>query len=308
MLIRKQALLAKREVTYGVDPTPTGAANAMQVRNLRVRPIVMAREARELVKPYLGSDKEIVSAFWGELSYAVEAAGAGTAGGIPAYDPLHRSCGLAMVNSPGVDTVYTPISAAFESSTQYFYLDGVLHKFTGARGNPRFSAVYRSAPLWEYSFTGLFTPVVDAALPTAVLSAFVEPLAFNKANTPDFELHGISGLVLRSLMVDLGNVYSYRNMVNDESVRITDRKPTLKLEFGAHLVAVKNWVQQVQLGTPGEMALFHGTTAGNKVLLYAPAFRPTEIEYVDVEGDAFYSVSGALDPNAGNDEILFTLQ
>lgn len=308
MLIRKQALLAKREVTYSVDPTPTGAANAMQVRDLRVRPIVMAREARQLVKPYLGSDKEVVSAFWGELSYSVEAAGAGTAGGIPAYDPLHRSCALAMANTPGTSTVYTPVSAGYESSTQYCFYDGKLHKFTGARGNVRLNAVYRSVPLWEYSFQGLFVPVIDDPLPTAVLTGFGQPLAFNKANTPDFTLHGISGLVLRSFMVDLGNVYGYRNMVNDESVRITDRKSTMKVEFGAHLVAVKNWEDQIRSGVAGEVALFHGPTAGNKVLVYAPKFRPTEMEYGDVEGDLFITLSGALDPNAGNDEVLFTVQ
>lgn len=51
LLMRKMALLAKSEVTYNVDSVPTGIANAMQVRNVRVNPLTVESESRDLARP-----------------------------------------------------------------------------------------------------------------------------------------------------------------------------------------------------------------------------------------------------------------
>ena len=55
LLTRKRLLLAKAEVTYGTDPTPTGAANAILVRNLEIVPLQSDIVQRELIRPYLGN-------------------------------------------------------------------------------------------------------------------------------------------------------------------------------------------------------------------------------------------------------------
>ena len=36
----EQLILIKPEVTYGVDPTPTGAANAIQTRDFTLTPLM----------------------------------------------------------------------------------------------------------------------------------------------------------------------------------------------------------------------------------------------------------------------------
>ena len=193
LLFRKLAVLAKIETTYATDPTPTGAANAMLVRNAQINPLSVEAQARELQRPYLGNSEDIVGAFFGSMSFEVEAAGAGAAGTVPKYGPLLRGCGMAEVVSAGVDVTYTPVSSAFESLTMYFNLDGVLHKFTGARGNVSFRGNNREATMWSFSFTGLFKPVVDASLPTVDYSGFIKPLALNTANTPTFTLNDGGG-------------------------------------------------------------------------------------------------------------------
>ena len=59
LLSRKRVILAKTEVTYGTDPTPTGAANAILVRNLSITPQNSEIVSRDLVRPYLGASEQI---------------------------------------------------------------------------------------------------------------------------------------------------------------------------------------------------------------------------------------------------------
>jgi hypothetical protein len=309
LLMRKLAILTKLEVTYGVDPVPTGAANSILARNVKLTPITTVRESRDLYRPFLGNSDDVIGAFYGQIQFDVEAAGAGTAGGIPGYGPLLRACGFAQVNNPGVSTVYTPVSGSFESCVQYMYLDGVLHKFMGARGSVSFKGSYRSATLWSFDFMGLFVPVLDAALPTVNYSAFVAPLAFNKANTPTFNIHGVNGAVLRNLSFDLANQVVYRNLVNSETVRIVDRKPVGAIEMQAELMAVKNWFNTVRDAATGTMQVVHGTVPGNIIEITTPALQLSELSYGEFEGDAMLTGNTKLMPTtAGNDEMLITVR
>ena len=95
LLQRKRVILAKIETTYGVDPTPTGAANAILVRNLNVTPQEADFTDRDLVRPFLGRSEQLPAAIRAMLDFEVEVAGAGTAGVAPGYGPLLRGCGFA---------------------------------------------------------------------------------------------------------------------------------------------------------------------------------------------------------------------
>ena len=306
LLFRKLAITAKIETTYNVDSVPTGAANAMLVRNARINPLTVEAQARDLQRPYLGNSEDIVGAFYGSLTFDVEAAGAGAAGTAPKYGVLLRGCGMAQVISAGVKVTYTPVSSAFESLSMYFYLDGVLHKFTGARGSVSFRGNNREATMWSFSFTGLFVPVIDAGLPAVDYSGFIKPLAMNTANTPTFELHGVSGAsaVLRNLTLDLANQVNYRNLVNSEAVQILDRKPVGTIEMEATNMATKNWWNAVRDSTTGALKLVHGTLAGNILEINAPAVQITAPSYSDFDGAAMMQGGLKLQPtSAGNDEI-----
>lgn len=303
ILMRSMALLAKLETVYGTDPIPTGAANAMLVRNVRVDPLNVVSESRELARPYLGNSEDIVGAFYGGLQFEVEAAGAGAAGAVPKYGPLMRACGLAEVISAGVKVTYTPVSTAFESITLYVDLDGVEHKFTGGRGSVAFKGNNRSATSWVFNFMGLFKPVIDAPLPVPNYTGFVKPLAFNTANTPTFTLHA-APVVLRNLSLDLANSLNYRNLINSEAVQILDRKPVGAAEFEATLMATKNWFTAAKDSATGLLHLVHGVTAGNIIEINAPSTQVTEPKYSDFDGAAMLQTNLKLQPTtAGNDEL-----
>jgi hypothetical protein len=97
LLQRRRIVLAKIETTYGVDAAPTGGANAILVRNLDVTPLDADLVNRDVVRPFLGSQGQLIAGQKVTVSMEVELAGSGTAGSAPAYGPLLRACGLAEV-------------------------------------------------------------------------------------------------------------------------------------------------------------------------------------------------------------------
>lgn len=306
LLMRKMAITAKIETTYGTDSVPTGAANAMLVRNVRVSPLTVEAQSRELARPYLGNSQDIVGAFWGGLQFEVEAAGSGAAGTVPKYGPLLRSCGMAEVITASTKVTYTPVSSGFESVSMYFYLDGVLHKFWGVMGSVAFRGNNRAAAMFAFTYMGLFQPVTDTALPTVDYSGFQLPLAVNYANTPTFNLLSVaaSSAPLRNLSVDLANQLNYRNLVGAQAVKILDRKPVGNVEMEATLVATKDWWGAARDAVTGTMQIIHGTVAGNIIEITAPAVQITAPNYGDFDGVAMLQAGLKFQPTtAGNDEL-----
>lgn len=306
LLERKQALLAKIETTYGVDSVPTGAANAMLVRALSATPMQLEAEARALYLPYLGNDEDIVAAFYGMLDFEVEVAGAGALGTAPKYGPLLRGCALAEVVTAGVKVSYTPVSAGFESLSLYFHLDGLLHKMLGARGDVELQLNAKSVPVFKFKFMGLFIPVTDTVLPTAVYTGFVKPLAVNKANTT-YAVHAIS-TPMTKLSVALKNDVKYRNLVGYEGVDIVDRAPTGDVEFEATLMATKNWFNVARDVVTDVMSVTHGTVAGNTVFVTAPKTQITSPKYGQTDGISMLNTGLKFLPNLGNDELLIEVR
>ena len=95
LLFRKKILLAKVETTYGVDPTPTGAANAISAKNINITPIDSDKAKRDLFTGWLGNTQELQGGFRVAIDFEVEMAGSGTVGTAPGWGPLMRACGHA---------------------------------------------------------------------------------------------------------------------------------------------------------------------------------------------------------------------
>lgn len=306
LLKRKMAITAKIETTVGTDAAPTLAANAILVKNVDWTPLEMELASRDLLTPYLGNPQSIAVAVFGRMSYEVEIAGAGAAGTAPKYGPLLRACGLAEAVSAGVKVSYTPVSSAFEAVSQYFYLDGVLHKFLSARGSVDFEFAAKGIPVMKYAYTGLFVPVTDTPL-TAATYAQQDPVPVNKANTT-LSLHGVN-LVAQSLSVGLRNDIKYRNLIGYEGVDLIDRAPAGSVSFEQTLMATKNWFAVAQANTQGVLLLTHGTVAGNIFKVTANQAVIRSPKYGDLDGVAMLNADLELYPTtAGNNEILIEVQ
>jgi hypothetical protein len=306
LLTRRRTILAKTETTYGVDPTPTGSANAILIRNLNVTPLNAEVVSRDLVRAYLGNSEQLIASKHVQLDFEVEMAGSGTAGTAPAYNVLLKACGLAEVDGVS-DVVYSPVSSGFGSATIYFNIDGVLHKVTGARGNVEFTIGARTIPTMKFTFTGIYNAPSDAALPAVDYSAFQTPQAANTSNTTDFQFFSFAG-VLESLSLNLGNAINYRSLIGSESVIMTDRMVSGTAVFEAPLTASKDFFAAALASTLGNLTITHGTTAGNKFKIDSTRIDIANPTYTDNNGIHMLSVPFVAVPSsAGNDEISFTV-
>lgn len=307
-LTRKRVILSKIETAYGTDPVPTGAANAIQVKSINVTPMETNLVSRDLIRQYMGNSESLAGSVYGKLEIEVELAGSGTAGTAPGYGGLLRACGMSETTSAGVSVTYAPVSGGFESVTNYFNQDGVLHKMTGSRGSWSLAFSAQGIPTLKFAFQGLYSPVTDTPAPTGVVySAFALPLVVNNVNTTGLSLQGFAGLVMSDLSIDIANAVTFRSLVGgSEQVMITDRKPAGSITFEATTVAAKDWWTAARNAATGPLSVTHGSVAGNKVKVDAPKAQITQPNYSDKDGIAMIQASLVLVPNAGNDELTLT--
>lgn len=310
LLTRKAIILAKIETTYGQDANPTGAANAILVRNVNLTPLATEFVDRALVRPYLGNSERLPAAQFVQLEFEVEIAGGGApAGTPPKYGPLLRACGMSETINAGVSVVYAPVSAGFEALSIYHNQDGVLHRLLGARGSVALAFTSKQIPVYRFRFMGLWVQVTDTAAPTPDYAAFVTPSTVNNVNTPTFSIHGVADSVapMQECTLDLANNVVFRSLVGSELVLITDRQPAGSLMIEATTVAQKDWWTAIKNAVTGALQIVHGTAAGNIVTVAAPNAQLTEPRYVDSDGVTMLQANLALIPgSAGNDELTIT--
>lgn len=307
-LMRNTLLLAKVEATYGTDSAPTAAANAILCRAMTPQPLVGEFVERALVRPYLGNAGQINVANHSEIEFEVELAGSGTAGTAPKWGVLLRGCAFSETVVAGTSVTYAPVTAAQESLTLWYYLDGILHKIAGARGSVSLGLDAKSIPVLKFKFVGKYSAPTDTALPTnADFSGFKMPLAINKANVPVCTLHGVAAN-MQALSLDMANEVIFRALTADESVYIVDRKPSGSISLELNSIATKDWFATTIAGTLAPVAMTIGATAGNIVEINGPKAQITNPQYQDSESIAMINASLALQPNTGNDELTIVVK
>lgn len=308
-LMRKMLLLAKIESPSGTDSTPTAAANAMLVSGMTPELITAEYVDRANIKPYFGANSKLAAGIHRAITFEMEIAGAGTAGGTPAWDPLIRACAFAgSVNagSPG-EKHYRPISDSLESCTIYSYLDGIRWKMTACVGTVSLNFTSKGIPKFTFNMIGEYYAGADVELPSdADYSDFIAPVTVGKVWTPTFSIHGNSAC-LSSLQIDMANNAIYRDLVGCGGPLITDRQPTGTAVFELPSIATYAWDEAIKNSTTGPMNFVHGRVAGNIVQIYCPKVSCNSAAIQDQDGVAMLSVGLSLEPNTGNDEIEITL-
>ena len=310
-LMRKTAILAKIETTYGTDAAPTGAANAILISNATFA-FNYNNVDRDLMRAYLGGAEQLVGSRNVTASFDVEIAGSGAAGTAPAWGPLVRACGMAEVVTAAARVEYTPVSAAFDSLTIYFSVDGLLHKAIGCRGTVTMGMGEGERPLFKFTFTGIDGGTVAQADPSQTLTAFKPPLVVTDANSGDIKLGGTyaTGAITggtaypsRGLQLDLGNTVQYIPMLGGQSVEITQRATTGSMQLDLTAAQGATFITDINSNTTTSLSFEHGTTAGNKVLVFAPVVQRINPSWQDFNGTVQLGMDLRLTPNTGNDEL-----
>lgn len=299
-LLKKMAILALVEAVVGTAVAPV-AANAMLVSDVTLTPIEGDEVERNNVKPYFGSSGSTLVTEYQKVSFSVEFAGVGVLGTIPGYADLFRACAVSVTNSAGMKTVFKPVTDGIESVTIVGVVDGTIHKMAGARGTVKAVVDAKGIPKWQFEFTGSFIPAVDGAMPAVSYALFADPLGVNKANTT-LMLDGLA-VACSSFNFDIGNKVVKRDLMNVDTVEITDRLSTGSVTFENTSVATKNWINLARASARVALLLKHGQGATNSVSLTADRAQIGKPTYSDSDGVQMITIPLKFIPsNAGNDE------
>ena len=304
VLTRRRLILAKIESIYGTDPTPTGSADAILVRNLEIQPLVAETVNRDLVRPYMGQADQLLAQVRVEVSFEVELAGSGTAGTAPAYGPVLRSCGLSETVVGGTSVTYAPESSGFESVTIYYHEDGIRHKVTGCRGTFELNAEVGQIPVIAFTMTGIYNAPTDETLPTPTYANQPDPLIFKQGNTTSFDMFSYSGC-MQSYNFTMANEVIYRELVGcTKEVLITNRAPSGTVVIEAPTITAKDFFTVATGTSTGSIDFQHGQTAGNIVTVTTAQSDLGNLTYSDQDGIQMLNVPFiAVPTSAGNDEL-----
>jgi len=304
VLTRRRLILAKLETTYGTDSSPTGASNAILVRNLDIQPLVADTVNRDLVRPYMGQADQLLAQTRVEVSFEVELAGSGTAGTAPAYGPLLRSCGLSETVVASTSVTYAPISTSFESSTIHYHQDGIRHTLTGCRGSFELSGEVGGIPVIAFTMTGIYSAPTDETLPTPTYANQATPLIFKQGNTSSFSAFGFSG-VMQSYSFNVANDVIYRELVGgSKEILITNRAPSGNVVIEAPTIAGKDFFTVATGTSTGSITWQHGSTGGNIVTMTTAQSDLGNLTYSDSDGIQMLNMPFiAVPTSAGNNEL-----
>lgn len=314
--IRDTVILTKAETVYATDAAATGAANAMQVSNVRITPLNAQFVGRELLRAYFGISEQLIASFNKLLTFDIEAVGSGTAGTAPAWGPALRACGFAELITVAERVEYTPITNGQESVTQYVYDSGVLHKLLGARGAVTFGLTLGGIPKMSFAFIGL-DGGDTAATPSGVsYTAFQLPQVVQDAFTGDLTLGGtyvaigatpdITGGVKypsTGLEVDMGIKAEHIPLLGGETVEITDRQAKGKIKVDATAAQEIALYSTVKAGSSQSVGLIHGNVVGRRFGIFAPKAQIITPNKDEMSGKRMMGYDLVLNPSAGNDEV-----
>lgn len=314
-LIRNTVILLKQEVTYGVDPIPTGAANALLVSNLSINPFNAQNVDRDNIRPFLGGSEQLVGSRYVTCGFDLELTGAGVVASAPAWGPALLSCGFAETLTATVRADYTLVSTSFKSATICWHDDGLLHKATGCRGNVVFKLGVGQRPVMSFAFTGLYSTPVAIGNPTVTLTAFKVPQIIIDANTGDVILGGTHATGTapaiaagapypsQGIEIDMGNKVDFNALLGGETVDMTQRSVTAKVMFDLSAAEEAAAYAAVEANTLTSVGLQHGTVANQKLLLWMPSVQRISPSKGEANGKRLVGFDMRAVPVNGDDEF-----
>jgi len=307
---QKLLVLAKLEGTYATDPSPVATADAILTKNAAFQDWLGETEERGTDRPELGNEIEYHTSVHSQITFQVEFCGHGSAAdGVPAWSVLLKCCGVLETVNAAVSVVYSPRDSGYESATLYFHLDGKLYKMIGCRGNVRLVLNPGRNPAFEFTIMGLRANPTDVPIPTNEdFTAFQIPVAVNNANS-SFTMAGLAApdMIMAGLELDFGNQVIHRDVVGQDAIKVTDRRPTGTVTIEDPLVATYDFDAAVAAHTLVAAAFIHQAgTAGKTLTVDMPKIQLLRPTLQDLQGQVGTQFQLKLIPDSGLDELTIT--
>ena len=300
--IKETVLAAKKESSYASAETLAGT-DAVLATEVSITPVSSTVLDRNIIDGKFGSRPFIQTNTHVSLTATIEATPSGTAGTSPDYKDLLLGCGL-IETSTASQNVFSPETNldSADSLTIGVYIDGSLHKLTGARGSFTYEIESGDTPKFKFEFLGLY----NAPTATAILTptyAQLAPKVANSTNTTAFQLHSYAGALQSFSFEQNNNVYHSELVGSSNTVRITDRASSGNVVIESVGLGTKNFYEIVNSTATGNLTHQHGQTAGHKITFTAGQTQLETIEPGDNEGYQMLDIAYRALPNAGNDDF-----
>lgn len=311
-LIHREIILAKLEVTYGTDPVPTAAANAVLVQALSWSHAGLRMEKRPAIRVSNAPIQDVYGGSLRTVTFQCDLKGSGAAGTAPEFDALLQSCGMASTVVASTSVTYAPIStpASQVSCTIYYYEDGSLCKITGVRGAYEIDLKAGAVGKIKFTMTGHWAAVTDVALPTPTYITTVPPALLNVpatlgAYSPVLETLNIKSGVKVEMPPSMGATDGYGQIF------ISARAITGTMDPQADTVANFADIADMTAGTTIALTTgVMGSAAGNKIDISCPAIFFTDVKPGNRNGIRTHSINFNALENGGTQDndisIAFT--
>ena len=299
---KKTLVAAKKESSYASAATLAGTDSVL-CTDVSLEPLVSTVLDRETIDGKFGSRPFIQTNTHVSLNLTVEATPSGTAGTSPDYKDLLLGCGL-IETSTASQNVFAPETdlETADSLTIGVYIDGSLHKLTGARGSFTYQIEASSTPKFIFNFLGL----CNAPTATAILTptyAQLAPTVANSTNTTAFQLHSYAGSLSSFSFEQNNNLYYSELVGSSKKVRITDRASSGSVSIESVGLGTKDFYSITKGTGTGNLTHQHGQTAGSKITFTASTTQLVNIGHGENEGYQMLDIDYRALPNSGNDEM-----
>ena len=300
MLTRKKVLLAKLETTYGSDPTPTAASNAI----LAIEP-----DIKENFSPFdrgihlstLSNKPSLSQTQYSDITFRCELKGSGTPGTPPRMGALLQACSMSETIVSGTSVTYAPTSSNQQSVYLYLYADGRLHKVAGCVGSWKLTCPPGGIAVFDFNFSGKYVAATSAAIVTGTYDQ--DP---PQCKSCSVTYNSYTDFIPRQIELDLANTLAQRPNLNSstglEGFFVTSRKPTMVIDVESTIVASYNFRSDA-MTNQREVAWQVGSVAGNICSITVPKYNITTVEYQDGDGILLDKVTGECTVNSADDEI-----
>lgn len=312
MLVNREVILAKTEVTYGTDSVPVAGTDAMLVENIAWSNEGLRLNERPAVRSSLGKLQQVFGGTLRSITFDVEIKGSGvdpaTTATPPEFAPLLRACGMLETITASTSVAYTPESdpANHESITIYYFQDGIRYDLVGCRGNVSFNMETGALGKMSFTFTGHLVGPTDVALPTPTVLSVV-PDALIGAS---FSAGGFASIV-NALSLDMSNTLALPPSIaasdGYDEVQITARDPNGSYDPEAELVGVEDpWADLIADAALAFSIGPVGAVAGNIYTFALPAVSYRDLSPGDRDGIRTYDIPFGAAEATIDDEVSLT--
>jgi hypothetical protein len=283
------------------------AADAFLHKGLAFTPTIEQYQ-RDLLRGTLSRDPSVSGQRSAKIAFDCELVGSGTAGTAPYWGKLMKACGYSETIVASTSVTYKPATDSIPSMTLGGYLDGVIKRIWGARGNVSLSIEAGKPGILHFEFEGADFEMVDGALLTGMSYSTIIPPAFLSAAL----LIDSYAAIVSKVDIDTANVLAKRGSINSPSgflsTLITGRNPKGSLDPELVTVATLDFYGKWKTpGTLGALSLAATGAAGNIVTITCPKVRYAAIADGDRGGIRTLGIDFQPCLNTGDDEIAIAL-